>query len=400
MPHRVLAFLVGGLLLALALPALAAAAPVTVNFRIEGKTRTLYEGRVTTDVGPIDVGDGTGPHACDGTTTPGVTVPAPTRGNAFFSAARGPGGFTFTGTFTFDLQFSVIAGDPVAFDPGTGEFLAEYKNGAFAAVGSCGDQIRSGDDVLYAYATGSEQLLKLSGPSIVAPGASAALTVTDAATGLPVAGADVGGVTSGPDGTVHPTLADRGPHPFKASKTGAIRSNRVDVCVTDGADGACSTTLAGPATGTGAAPVDAACATTGTDGLCGTRDSTAPSASISGIAEHRHFARGKGPRTLHVNVKPDVSGLLTVKLRLTRTDGPRCTYFSGRSERFRIPRGAKCGADNGFWFAVGDREQTSYLLPRALPRGRYVLDANAIDKSFNRDDARRRGSNRVVFFVS
>jgi hypothetical protein len=29
-----------------------------------------------------------------------------------------------------------------------------------------------------------------------------------------------------------------------------------------------------------------------------------------------------------------------------------------------------------------------------------VLDVNAIDKSFNRDDARRRGSNRIVFFVA
>jgi hypothetical protein len=396
MPHRLLAFLVGGLLLALMLPALAAAAPVTVNFRIEGKTRTLYEGPVTTDVGPVDVGDGTGPHACDGTTNPGVTVPGPTRGNAFLSAANGPGGFTFTGTYTFDLQFSVIAGDPVAFNPGTGEFLAEYKNGAFAAFGSCADQIANGDDVLYAYATGSEQLLKLSGPPIVAPGGSATLTVTDAATGLPVAGADVGGVTSGPDGTVPSTLADRGPHSFKASKAGAIRSNRVDVCATDGNDGACGTTAPGQA----AAPGGAACATTGSDGLCGTRDSTAPGATLRGIKDGQRFARGKGPRRLRAVIDSDPAGLLAVKLRLTRTDGPRCTYFSGKSERFRTPRGAKCGADNGFWFTVGTTPTVDYLLPRALPRGRYVLDVNAIDRSFNRDDARRRGSNRIVFVVA
>src|SRR4051812_22931256 len=104
MPHRLLAVLVGGLLLAFALPALAAAAPVTVNLRIEGKTRTLYQGTVTTDVGPVDVGDGTGPHACDG--TPGVATPAPTRGNAIITAARGPGGFGFAAAYTFDLQFS------------------------------------------------------------------------------------------------------------------------------------------------------------------------------------------------------------------------------------------------------------------------------------------------------
>ena len=52
--------------------------------------------------------------------------------------------------------------------------------------------------------------------------------------------------------------------------------------------------------------------------------------------------------------------------------------------------------ENGFWFGVGAAEQTDYLLPSKLPRGRYVLDANVIDKAFNRDDARRRGANRVV----
>jgi hypothetical protein len=124
-----------------------------------------------------------------------------------------------------------------------------------------------------------------------------------------------------------------------------------------------------------------------------------PAARIEGIADQQRFARGKGPRDLRVRVAPDASGLLVVKLRLTRTDRGRCTYFSGTSERFRLNRSARCGAANGFWFGVGDREQTSYLLPRALPRGRYVLDANVIDKAFNRDDARRRGTNRVVFHV-
>src|SRR5882757_3687031 len=98
MPHRLLAVLIGGLLLAFASPALAAAAPVTVNLRIEGKLRTLYEAPVTTDVGAVDVGDGTGPHPCDG--TPAAPNPGPTRGNAIITAARGPGGFGFAATYT------------------------------------------------------------------------------------------------------------------------------------------------------------------------------------------------------------------------------------------------------------------------------------------------------------
>jgi len=59
----------------------------------------------------------------------------------------------------------------------------------------------------------------------------------------------------------------------------------------------------------------------------------------------------------------------------------------------------RCGAGNGSWFKIGTDGAWSYLLPQRLPAGRYVIDVNAIDKAFNRDDTRRRGSNRAVFFV-
>jgi hypothetical protein len=385
--------LLGCFLLALALPAVAAAAPATVDLRIEGKTRTLYEGRVTTDTRAVDLGDGSGSHPCDGTTNPATPVPGPTRGAAFMTAARGPGGFSFTGTYTFDMGFTVIAGDSVAFDAGTNEFLAEYKNGQFASFGSCGDQIVTGDEVLYAYATGAEQLLKLSGPATVAPGAVAALRVSDAATGAPVAGASVGGQTSGADGVAGVTLGAAGPASFKATKAGAIRSNAATVCATTGSDGACGSATAG-SSGPGAA----SCATSGRDGRCGTKDTTAPTAKLIGIRDGRRFARGKGPRRLRATVH-DANGVFAVKLRLTRSNGPRCTYFSGVSERFKTPRANRCGANNGFWFGIGNSASVDYLLPRALPRGRYVLDINVIDRAFNRDDRRRRGANRLVFHV-
>ena len=66
------------------------------------------------------------------------------------------------------------------------------------------------------------------------------LHVTDQVTGAPIAGATVEAGSSGADGavTVGPYDA-RGDHDLKATKPGAIRSNRVRVCVTDGADGAC-----------------------------------------------------------------------------------------------------------------------------------------------------------------
>jgi hypothetical protein len=85
-----------------------------------------------------------------------------------------------------------------------------------------------------------------------------------------------------------------------------------------------------------------------------------------------------------------------VKLRLTRNDRGRCSTFSGKRERFvRRP----CGVAKGFWFKIGDRASWEYLLPSRLRRGRYVLDVNAIDKAYNRDDVRKRGQNRMVFRV-
>ena len=75
----------------------------------------------------------------------------------------------------------------------------------------------------------------------------------------------------------------------------------------------------------------------------------------------------------------DPSGLHSVKLRLTRRVGRKCSYFSGSRERFRPMR---CG--RGSFLRIGDRPDWSYLLPKRLGRGRYVLEVKAIDGAFNR----------------
>jgi hypothetical protein len=146
------------------------------------------------------------------------------------------------------------------------------------------------------------------------------------------------------------------------------------------------------------------CATTGDDGRCGTRDLQPPIALITSIEEGFRFRRGTGPRELSGTsgilgaggVVADGTGILMIKLRLTKRVGPRCSTWSPTKERF-VPRA--CGADNGFWFRVGDDVEWEYLLPAALGRGRYVLDADAIDRAGNRLRVRRRGENRVVFRV-
>jgi hypothetical protein len=353
--------LTAGLIAISAAPA--AAAPVTVTLRIEGPTRTLFEGPVTTDARPFHF-SGDADHPCG--------APAVTRG-AVFAAAEDAAPFSAKGQW-FDSfgspSFSEIAGEGVAFDPATNRFLVEYLNGQQSQVGSCQETVATGDSVLYAYGTGTEPLLSLSGPANVAPGAGATLRVTAGAD--PVAGASVGGAQSGADGSVSVgPLADRGDHVFKASKDGSIRSNALHVCVTDGNDGACGSAQRNPP-------------------LTPAPDRTPPTAKLAGLTDHAILKTG--PRELRGSFT-DAGGVKQVKLRLTKRLGKRCWYFSGSMERFRRVR---CG--RGAYFGIGDKADWSYLLPARLGKGRYVLDAVAIDAAGNRTPLER-GTTRVVFTV-
>jgi hypothetical protein len=349
----------------LALSAPASAAPATVDLRIEGAARTLFEGPVTTDAAPFVADDG--PHPCGST---------PTRG-AVISAAAQAGAFALRATWSAQFNspsFDSVAGESVAYDPATGRFFAEYKNGAFAQVGACEDPVETGNTVLFAYADGSEKLLTLSGPTTAKPGEPVTLKVTDADGA--VDGATVADRQSGADGTVTVgPWSDRGDHDLKASKTGAIRSNRVRVCVSDGADGACGSSR----------PI-----TPGLPAPSAAPDRTAPVAKLTGFSDRQVFSTG--PRELRGSFS-DASGVKVVKLRLTKRVGRRCWYFSGRMERFR---GTRCG--RGPYFAIGDRADWSYLLPARLGAGRYVLDAVAVDGAGNRTPLER-GTTRVVFTV-
>ena len=131
------------------------------------------------------------------------------------------------------------------------------------------------------------------------------------------------------------------------------------------------------------------CVTDGSDGACGTvvpsaPDTTAPAAAIAGIRDGQRFSRRRAPRELHGTASDDPSGLWAVKIRLTRKLGKTCWYFSGSKERF-LKR--TCGKK--YAFKVGEQPEWSYLLPSRLPRGRYVLDAYAIDNAFNHGTTQR-----------
>jgi hypothetical protein len=378
------------------------AAPVSVQLRIEGPTRTLFEGPVTTDVRTFHFtsGSDTTEHRCDGTSSENggpSPVPVPTRGGAIITAAE-QNGFGLKGTWYAGLGpgFTEINGENVDYDSTTNSYLVEYNNGQPTSYGSCADQIANRDDVLFAYGDGTETILKLTGPATARPGETAAVKVIDQGNGLPVAGATVDGRTTGADGsaTVGPYDA-RGNHDLKATRAHAIRSNRVRICVTDGADGFCGTTTPTTGGGTSAAASEAPGASQTSTAPSSVRDLTAPRGSLA-LKEGHVYPHGQGPRLLKGAVTDDPSGLLMVKLRLTRDDGGTCSGYSSTRERFIR---TKCGVAHGWYFKLGSDAAWSYLLPEKLGPGRYVLDVQAVDKAYNRDAGRRRGQNRVVFTV-
>ena len=86
-----------------------------------------------------------------------------------------------------------------------------------------------------------------------------------------------------------------------------------------------------------------------------------------------------------------------MQLRLTKRAGDSCSTFSGT--RLRFVHMKRCGARRGTWFSIGSKADWSYLLPKALGRGRYVLDLKTIDGAGNADDQLARTRNRIVFFV-
>jgi hypothetical protein len=364
MKCRFPAGLVTGLAVAAATATPAGADPVTVELRIEGPTRTIFEGPVTTDVRGLRFTGDTVTHRCDATTVGGSSpTPVPTRGAVLAAAAkRAP--FLFTGTWhpDFGATFETIDGESVAFDAATGRFLGEYENNAFASLGACADPVEDGDDVLFAYGDGSEVLLALYGPRRARSEQRFTVFAADAATGRPVAGADVGGSLTGADGRV--TLEPAGQRPYvdlKAAKTGAIRSNRLRVCITKRPCG-------------------------------GSSDRTAPLARITRPRHGHDYVNA--PRELRGRVEADPAGVREVLISLRRKRAGRCWNYSATVERFvRRPCGGRLR------FAVDpERRRWSYLLPERLLPGRYALEAVAVDRAGNRDRLER-GRNKVVFRV-
>jgi hypothetical protein len=325
------------------------ASAATVNLRIEGSQKALYEGPVATAPREVDGNDGTGFHPCWG---PLGSTPGPTATTALADATQAAG-IPWLGNWNPDFRdFFVESIGSDSSTPPEG-YWSLWLNGASAA-GGCSTKVKDGDEVIWSYGSFRTVLLRLAGPTTVAVGEPFTVTVT--AAGQPVAGATVGGVLT--DAAGHARISSLGATRLKlyAERSDAVRSNLLEVCV--GAETGCQEPVGG-----GAADGPAAL-------------------SIGKIEKGELFAKGAAPRVLRGEAK----GIPGVGLRLvSRRDG-RCRSWSARAARMVA---GPCAAPREFAAAVS-AGSWSARISRLRP-GRYELRALA--------PAGTAPSTRVVFHV-
>jgi len=200
-----------------------------VGLRIEGRTHTIFEGLVITNGHNVTTASG-GTHHCDGTNNNANPGPGPTGTSALDDAARAHG-FTWDGTFftDFDDYFITSIGGDAQTDTEFWGILLDFR---LTPVGGCQQRVKFQDNLLWAFdAFNKAHFLKLEGPHTAHRNQPVTLTVTDGATGGPIAGAAVRGQTSDADGRVSVTFGDVGVEGVKAEKSDSLRSNKLEIVV-------------------------------------------------------------------------------------------------------------------------------------------------------------------------
>jgi hypothetical protein len=367
-------------------PVVALAGP-TVTVRVEGEAATLLPPTSVTLNAPEPV------SGCPANSV-AAAINLAVGGNWDHGEVFGGGGFTDT-----------ILGETHAFEKESdtwGEWV-NYKWGS----GICADLLSEGDEVLMVadhepppfFAPTVLPLVVSEAPKTVEAGVPFSVKVSaihtpagafaepgqgtaEAAEGVTVAGAGASATTN-VGGVATVTLASLGQVVLRATKAGDAPSAPVAICVHAGNDGRCGTT----------APIS-----TGPPRL--ERPVLAPPytgpfalvARVGGLLDNHVYGRHAAPRLLGGTILSH-SAVTAVSLELRRRNHGRCYAYDGTRERFRR---ARCGTGRAFKVSSGG--VFSYLLPAALPAGRYVLDIAATDIAGNRV-ALSRGTSRIVFYV-
>ncbi len=230
MTNRIRGTVLIALTIAGASATVADAAPVSVNLRVEGASKTIFDGPVTTDGHSISTPSSGGTQPCDGTNAGAFPSPVPTATAALDDGAR-LNGFTWDADwFSSFSDFSVkdVAGDAA----NSTQFWGLIVNFQFSQTGGCTTKVNNGDEVLWVFdAFSKTHVLKLSGPASATTGAPLTVRVVDGQDGTPAAGATVGGKTTGADGQATLSFANAGIYKLKAERSDSVRSNAVSLCV-------------------------------------------------------------------------------------------------------------------------------------------------------------------------
>lgn len=217
--------------LALAAPATAVAAPTEVTVRVEGATKTLFEGKVTTDAHDVNGNDNTGAHKCDGTNGGAGTVAGPTATGALDSAVK-LSGLAFQASY--NESFSDFVVNKIGPDAATdAQFWGVGLNGKPLEVGGCQQLVSDGDEVLWAYDLFSKKhVLRATAAKRIRAGRVLTVRVTDTQNNrAPVAGARIGGKKTNSKGVVKLRFRTTGTKRLKATRADSVRSNQLTVKV-------------------------------------------------------------------------------------------------------------------------------------------------------------------------
>jgi hypothetical protein len=393
------------LLLSLASPAIAGE-PAKVTVRVVGASnQTLVPlTQVTTTTAPV-VKDGNAAHSCPGTNALGALQLA-VNGNW-----EGPWNSKYG-----QYEIFSIAGESHPFEtlaPGKpNHFWSFWLDNKEAGSGACEAELHSGDSVLFFVGCfgleakecptppNASGVLGVEAPATVEANRSVIVTVLS----YPVAGGSpspaIGAtVVGGGNANALPTNAQgqtsmifSGDGKYILHATGAAEGptsvpGEAFICVHEGNDGTCGTTVQSTSPLTQAPP---------SSGSFSTAPYTGPFALVAkatGVSEGHVYPPGRGPRLLTGTVIAH-SPVTSIGIELRRSYRGRCYAYSGARKRFIK---ARCGRGSFFQVASGGTS-FSYLLPAKLPPGRYVLDLHSTDAAGNHT-ALARGSTRTVFYV-
>ena len=191
-------------------------------------------------------------------------------------------------------------------------------------------------------------------------------------------------MSPGSSGSATVTFNTVGRFTVQAHAPDSVPSDPFTVCVHNGNDGNCGTTV----------PTNQATPPLVTPLAAGPAPA-ALFARILGIRNGRVYKHAHAPRVLAGAVSFSGSATLRqVRIRLERRVRRRCYAFSGARERFLPLR--RCG--HASFFSVGGAASFTYLLPAALQRGLYDFDIEALDGT-GKVTRPQNGVSHVVFRV-